>query len=246
MAHLIGTDPKWIAVDDYVQKHLHASEPPFAPSESTLDAARSHAAANGLPDIAVSGPQGKFLLLLARAAKATRILEVGTLGGYSAIWLSHAGRPGTSTEGAEKIVTVEVDEHHAEIARENLKRAGAGDRVTVEVGPGVDVLPRLLEEVKSGKREPFDFTFIDADKANNWTYFDLAVQMSVPGATIVVDNVVRAGKLGDDAAAQQDERVQGSRKVVELAGKDDRVDATVIQTVGDKGYDGFLYAVTRG
>ncbi|KAF1809316.1 O-methyltransferas-like protein family 3 [Eremomyces bilateralis CBS 781.70] len=237
--------PAWIAVDKYTEKSLDTSAPPFAPTKSTLDAAHAHAQASGLPDIAVTASQGKFLMLLARAARATNILEVGTLGAFSTIWLSHSAGAGAN-KADTNVVTVEFDAHHAKIARENLERAGVSDRVSVEVGAGVEVLPRLLEEVKAGKREPFGFVFIDADKQNNWEYFDVAVQLSVPGGTIVVDNVVRRGNLADEELGKQDERIRGSRKVVELAGKDSRVDAVVLQTVGEKGYDGFLLAVVRG
>ncbi|KAF1852170.1 O-methyltransferas-like protein family 3 [Cucurbitaria berberidis CBS 394.84] len=228
------TDPRWTAVDEYAFSHLHPSSS-TAPSTSALDHALKQQAAQGLPDIAVSPSQGKYLQLTARLARAKNILEVGTLGGYSTIWLANAGPD-------VKVVSVEVDEHHAQVARENIDHAGVGSRVDIRLGPGVSVLPQLAQEVKEGKREKFQFVFIDADKENNWNYVDVAVGMCEPGAVVIVDNVVRQGKLASDAA---DPRIAGARRVVENIGKDGRLDGIVVQTVGEKSYDGFLLAVVK-
>jgi predicted O-methyltransferase YrrM len=192
----------------------------------------------GLPNIAVSPSQGKFLMLQARMIRAERVLEVGTLGGYSTIWLASARK-------SIKVTTVEIVDHHRDVAVANLKNAGVEDRVESLLGAGLDVLPKLLKEVETGKRQKYDMVFIDADKINNWSYFDLAVQMSRPGACIIVDNVVRRGLLADNEAAQTNVNVQGSRRVVEGAGRDSRVDAVVVQLVGEKNYDGFLVATVN-
>lgn len=230
-------DPRWEAVDTYSFSHLHSST--AHPSNAILTHALENSRNEGLPNIAVSPSQGKFLMLQARVLRAARVLEVGTLGGYSTIWLASA-RKGI------KVTTVEINEHHRDVAQANLQHAGVGERVESLLGPGMEVLPRLLEEVKAGKRGTFDMVFIDADKVNNWGYFDLAVQMARPGACIIVDNVVRRGMLADEEAAKTNVNVQGSRKVVENAGKDSRVDAVVIQLVGEKNYDGFLVATVNG
>ncbi|KAF2873119.1 O-methyltransferas-like protein family 3 [Massariosphaeria phaeospora] len=226
-------DPRWTAVDEYTFSHLHPA--PSSPSPSALTAALRHSEAQGLPDIAVSPSQGKFLKLQAQLAKAKNILEVGTLGGYSTIWLA-------SSSPDVQIVSVEVDKHHAAVAKANLENAGLADRVEIRLGPGVEVLPTLAEEIKEGKRGKLQLTFIDADKENNWNYVDAAIGMSEPGACIIVDNVVRKGQL---VTAQDDPRVEGARRVIENVGKDDRIDGVVMQTVGEKNYDGFLVAVVR-
>lgn len=227
-------DPRWIAVDDYAFSHLHAS-PSAHPAPSILTQALTSSSQAGLPDIAVSAAQGKYLQLTARLARAKHILEVGTLGGYSTIWLATAAPD-------VHVTSVEIEAHNAEVARANLKSAGVDDRVDVVLGPGVEVLPRLAEEVRSGKREKFQFVFIDADKENNWNYVDVAIGMSEPGAVIIVDNVVRKGRLAEPS---DDARILGARKVVENIGKDERLDGIVLQTVGAKSYDGFLLAVVR-
>ena len=178
-------------------------------------------------------------MLQARMLRAKNVLEVGTLGGYSTIWLASAW-------GGVRVTTVEINEHHQQVARTNLAHSGVEERVEALLGPGMEVLPRLLEDVRMGRREGFDMVFIDADKPNNWGYFDLAVQMSRPGACVIVDNVVRRGFLTDAERAKTDVMVEGSRRVVENAGKDPRVDAVVIQLVGEKNYDGFLVATING
>lgn len=226
-------DARWTAVDEYAFSHLHSSTK--TPSTSALDHALSTSKKEGLPDIAVSPSQGKYLQLQARLVRAKNILEVGTLGGYSTIWLANASPDVT-------VISVEVDKHHAEVARSNIENAGVADRVDIRLGPGVEVLPQLAEEVKTGKRGKFQFVFIDADKENNWNYVDIALGMCEPGACIIVDNVVRKGQLANDVS---DPRVAGARKVVENIGRDDRLDGIVVQTVGDKNYDGFLLAVVK-
>lgn len=185
----------------------------------------------GLPAIDVSEAQGKFLSLLARSAGARRVLEIGTLGGFSTLWLAR----GVGPEGW--VTTLEYEPRHAEVARANLDRAGVGERVEIRVGAAIDSLPVLADEGP----EPYDLVFIDADKVNNSNYVRWALRLSRPGATVVVDNVVRGGGLADDTAA--DPAVRASRELVELLAAEPRLDATVIQTVGAKGWDGFALAV---
>ncbi|CAG5156366.1 uncharacterized protein ALTATR162_LOCUS4164 [Alternaria atra] len=227
-------DPRWTAVDAYSLSHLHPATR-TAPSPSTLQHALDASQEAGLPDIAVSPSQGKYLQLTARLARANNILEVGTLGGYSTIWLA------TSSPNV-KVTSIEVDNHHAEVARANIHNAGLGDSVEVRLGAGMDVLPDLVQQVKEGKRAKFDFVFIDADKENNWNYVDLALEMCESGACVIVDNVVRKGQLAEET---DDPRIAGARRVVENVGKDDRLDGVVLQTVGEKSYDGFLLAVVK-
>ncbi|OJD40192.1 o-methyltransferase family 3 [Diplodia corticola] len=231
-----GSFGSWNPVDSYTCSHLDARLKPSL--TAALDHAGKNSQAKGLPDISVSRPQGKFLMLQARLLRVKHVVEVGTLGGYSSIWFAHASPD-------IKVTTIEVDEHHAAVARENLKYAGVDDRVEVIVGSGSDVMAKLVEEVNQGKRERFGLAFIDADKENNWTYFDYAANMSVPGACLIVDNVVRQGSLVDPEYAKNDSRVKGSRLLVEKVGQDERVDAMVLQTVGEKSYDGFLIAAVR-
>jgi len=190
--------------------------------DEILDQALSDSRAAGLPAINVAPNQGKLLQLLAEMAGATRILEIGTLGGYSTIWLARALPP----DG--QLITLEYEPKHAEVARRNIERAGLADKVEVKVGRGADLLPTL--------RGPFDFSFIDADKASNPDYFAGALQLSRPGSVIVVDNVVRAGAvLNADGGAD----VQGIRRMNEMIAAEPRVTATAVQTVGSKGWDGF-------
>jgi predicted O-methyltransferase YrrM len=212
----------WTRVDDYFDGAL-------VPSDPALNAALKASDAAGLPGIQVTAAQGKQLHLLARAVDARRILEVGTLGGYSAIWLARALPDGG------QLITLEVDPHHAEVARANLANAGLADRAEVRVGPALETLPQV--------EGPFDFAFIDADKANNANYFTHAVRLSRPGTLIVVDNVVRGGTVVD--AASDNVAVEGVRQLVETVTAEPRVSATVIQTVGAKGYDGYLLAIVE-
>ena len=217
----------WTAVDSFVADQIIGRDPVL---EGVLEAAE----AAGLPAISVSPAQGKFLYLLARIHGARNILEIGTLAGYSTIWLARAmPRYG-------RLVTMEVDPAHAAVARENISRAGFGDVVDVRVGPALD----QLTEMARGKEVPFDFVFIDADKQNVPAYFDFALRFSKPGTVIVVDNVVREGKLGE--AESDDESVRAMRTLHERLAKERRVSATTIQTVGAKGYDGFAIAFVTG
>lgn len=202
--------------------------------DGALDAALADSEEAGLPPIAVSAPQGKLLHLLARSIGARRILEVGTLGGYSTIWLGRA----LPDDG--RLVSLELDEKHARIAGANVERAGLAGRVEIRVGPASRSLPQLAAEHAG----PFDFVFIDADKENIPAYFDWAVKLSRPRALIVTDNVVRDGAVADPDTS--DPRVLGVRAFHEmLRGRRD-VESTTIQTVGVKGYDGFNLAVVNG
>ena len=229
------TDERWTAIDEYTVSHLH---PPTRPNHAVITYAAENSAAKGLDDIATSAAIGKFLALQCRMLKAKHVLEFGTLGGYSAVWMA--------TENPDlTITTLEYDTNNAEVAEENFLKAGVAERIECIVGPAVDALPRLYEEVESGQKPRIDFAFIDADKLNNWTYFDWTVKMSRPGACIVVDNVVSKGKLADAEEGKENDMVKGGREVVEKVGKDSRVEATVLQIVGIKDYDGFLMAVVK-
>ena len=218
----------WDRVDAYFEDVLGLADEP-------LSAALAATAAAGMPAIAVSPAQGKLLHLLARTLGARRILEVGTLGGYSAIWLARA-----LPEGG-RLVTLEIDSRHAEVARANLERAGLGAKVEVRVGPALETLPRLAREGAG----PFDLSFIDADKASNADYLGWALELSRDGSLIVIDNVVRGGAVADGGSA--DANVLGVRRALERLASDPRLDATALQTVGVKGYDGLAIArVTLG
>ncbi len=217
------TDQIWTEVDDYLAGALLAPDP-------VLDAASADADAAGLPHIAVAPNQGKLLHLLARLAGARTILEIGTLGGYSTVWLARALPAGG------KLVTCEYEPKHAEVARANLARAGFGeDVVDIRVGAALDTLPTLTG--------PFDFVFIDADKVNLANYVRASVALARPGTAIVVDNVVRQGRVAD--ASSDDPNVRGAREMFDLLATEDRIDATAVQTVGGKGYDGFVLALVR-
>ena len=224
-------EPIWSAVDDFAMSHTHPSSKPNA---KALEATLNNSADAGLPGISVPPAQGKFLALHCRVANVTHALEVGTLGGYSAIWLA-------SENPQLRVTTVEYSAHHADVARRNMELAGVADRVEVINGAGVDVLARLRDEVRAGKRERFGFAFIDADKVNNWTYFKMARDMARPNSVICVDNVVREGRLAN--ADSTDPNVVASRQLVQNAGNEPGVDAVVLQTVGEKSYDGWLWAV---
>ena len=211
------TSDTWSAVDRFVVDTLSDSDP-------VLDAAQRAADTAGLPAISVSAAQGKFLHLLARIRGARRILEIGTLAGYSTIWLARALPSGG------QLITLEYDPRHADVARANIARAGLADRVEVRVGRAIEALPGLVVD------EPFDLIFIDADKPSTADYFRWALKLSRPGTVIVVDNVVRDGRLVD---ANGDGDVQGMRRFLEAAANEARVEGTVLQTVGVTGYDGF-------
>ena len=217
------TEELWTAVDRYFGDLLVSADP-------ALEAALAASAAAGLPAINVSPLQGKLLHLLARAIGARNILEIGTLGGYSTVWLARALPSGG------RVISLEADPRHAEVARANMARAGLDDRVEVRLGMALDLLPGLAE-----RAEPFDFVFIDADKPNNAAYFDWALRLSRVGAIIVVDNVVRGGDV--IAAASDSPTVQGVHRFLERLAAEPRVSATAMQTVGGKGYDGFAIAL---
>ncbi len=214
---------QWSAVDHYFCELLLTPDP-------VLDATPATSAAANLPPISVAPNQGKMLHLLARAARATRILELGTLGGYSTIWLARALPPGGT------LITLEADVNCARVARENIAHAGLGAFTDVRLGPAIDTLPILHAE---GHR--FDFIFIDADKQSYPEYLAWALKLATPGAILIADNVVREGEIID--AASTDDRVQGVRRFNQMLATDPRVDATAIQTVGSKGYDGFVMAI---
>jgi len=218
----------WTAVDGYIGERLIGSD-------QALDAALSASAEAGLPAIAVSPSQGKLLHLLARALGTRTVLELGTLGGYSTIWLGRALPP----DG--RLVTMEAEAKYAEVARANIARAGLSDLVELRLGRALEVLPQLAAEGP----EPFDLVFIDADKQNTPEYFQWALELTRPGSVIVTDNVIRDGALID--ISNEDPVVLGGRRFHELLAADrldeQRVSATTIQTVGSKGYDGFTLAL---
>jgi len=217
MMKRLQTDKAWTAIDEYIADCLVADDP-------ALDAALAASEAAGLPAINVAPNQGKLLMLLVRATAARRILEIGTLGGYSTIWLAR----GLPPDG--RLITLEANPDYAEVARANIARAGLGEMVEVRVGRAQDTLPGLAAE------GPFDLIFIDADKPGTPGYFQWAVRLSRRGSLIIVDNVVREGAVLD--AASDDPNVQGMRRFFELAATDPRVNGTALQTVGAKGHDG--------
>ena len=217
----------WTAVDNYVSSLL-------APHDQVLRDALASSAQNGLPEIQVSPTQGKLLHVLARMVNARNILEIGTLGGYSTIWMARALPAGG------RVVTLEFDAKHAEVARANFARAGLRDVIEVRVGPALEMLPKLAAE----GRGPFDLIFIDANKSAMAEYFDWALKLSRPGSAIVSDNVIRDGAVID--AVNPDPDIQGVRRFNERLASEPRVSATEIQTVGSKGYDGFALIVVLG
>ena len=215
---------QWAAVDRYITDVL-------VPADPILDAVLAANAAAGLPAWDVAPNQGKLLQLLAQAQGARTILEIGTLGGYSTIWLARA----LPTGG--RLITLEADPTHAEVARANIARAGLSDAVEVRVGRALDTLQQLEAE----QQGPFDLTFIDADKPNNPEYFAWALRLSRRGSLIICDNVVRTGAVVDTTS--HDPAVEGVRRFFEAVAAEPRVSATAIQTVGSKGYDGFAIAL---
>ena len=217
------TEAAWSVVDDYIKSKLMSAQ------EAQEETLRSNQRA-GLPAIDVSPPLGKLLQLLACFVDAQHILEIGTLGGYSTIWLARTLGP------LGKIVSIDVDRKHLSVARENLVREGLSERVELRLGRARDVLDKLKDE----NYRPFDFCFIDADKENNAYYFNYAVELSRPGALIFIDNAIRAGSVADPESA--DEGAQGARRLFDAISADTRVEATALQTVGSKGWDGFLIA----
>jgi predicted O-methyltransferase YrrM len=217
-------DKTWEAVDQYFLGKIIGQD-------AALKEAQRAAEAAGFPPISVTAAQGKLLHLIVRMHGARKVLEIGTLAGYSTIWMARALPPGG------KLISLECENRHAEVARSNIERAGVSALVEIRVGLALKTLPMLKSE------GPFDMVFIDADKENNAGYFQWALRLSRPGGVIIVDNVVREGKVADPA--NTDENVLGARRVVDLIAAEPRVSATAIQTVGGKSYDGFLLAVVN-
>jgi predicted O-methyltransferase YrrM len=221
------TQDLWTAVDQYFGNLL-------LPPDPALEQALQASVRANLPQINVSAAQGKFLHLLARMQGARNVLEIGTLGGYSTIWLARAMPPGGH------VITLEVDPRHAEVARANFARAGVQDRIELRLGEALKTLPQLEAE----KRGPFDFIFIDADKPAIPDYFTWALKLARLGGVIIVDNVVRKGAVIQPTSSDAD--VQGVRRFMAMLAAEPRVSATALQTVGSKGYDGFAIAVVGG
>jgi len=218
---------RWAAVDDYYAGH-------FIPTDPALEAALKASDEAGLPAINVAPNVGKLLMLLAQSHGAHKILEIGTLGGYSTIWLARALPPGG------RLITLEADPAHAEVARANIARAGLAEMVEVRLGRALDTLPQIEREGHA----PFDLFFIDADKQSNADYFAWALKLARVGSLIIIDNVVRKGQVVE--ADSDDARVHGVRRLNEVMAAEPRVTATAIQTVGSKGYDGFTLALVNG
>lgn len=219
-------EQQWSDVDRHLVSLL-------APSDEALEAALSDSDEAGLPPISVAPNQGKLLMLLARIQGARRILEIGTLGGYSTIWLAR------SLPDDGHLISLELEPRHAEVARKNLERAGVGSRVAVRVGPAPASMRQMIDEGV----EPFDFIFIDADKEGYPEYLDLSLQLSRPGTVIFADNVVRKGEVANPDSP--DSRVQGVRTFLEQAAGEPRLQGTAVQTVGSKGHDGFALFIVQ-
>ncbi|GGH09885.1 O-methyltransferase [Silvibacterium dinghuense] len=219
------SEKRWAEVDSYLDRLLVGDD-------AVLEAARAAGLEAGLPDIAVSPSQGKLLYLLARMQKAARILEIGTLAGYSTLWMARA----LPADG--RLITLEADATHAAVARANFKAAGYADRIELKLGRAIETLPKLASEA------PFDLVFIDADKASMPEYFQWALTLSRPGAALIFDNVVRDGRVIH--AKSSDPNILGVRRLNEMLAAEKRVSATCIQTVGGKGYDGFTLAIVEG
>jgi predicted O-methyltransferase YrrM len=218
------TQEQWTAVDRYFEQDVFGEDEVFRDIRAACVAA-------GLPPISVSAAQGRFLSVVARAIGARRILEIGTLGGYSGSWLARA----LPADG--RLTTLEISADYAAVARRNFERAGVAPLVDLRLGRALDLLP----EIEQGKSGPFDFVFIDADKNQYPAYLEWAIRLSRPGALVVADNVVRQGRVIERKS--EDAAVQGVRKFMAALGKDLRLVPSAIQTVGDKGYDGFAAAV---
>ena len=214
---------QWNAVDEFICEH-------FVDEDTVLSSALNASAEAGLPAIQVSPNQGKLLQLLVQTLSATRVLELGTLGGYSTLWMARA----LPSDG--RLITLEAEPQHAAVAQANFDRAGLADRIDLRIGPALETLPQIAAEGTG----PFEFAFIDADKVNTAAYFDWAVRLTRPNGLIVVDNVVRKGAVVDSES--QDASVIGVREFYQSAHSDPRITLTAIQTVGAKGYDGFAVA----
>ena len=213
---------KWAQVDAWFSEKL-------APERPDLKYTLANNAEQGLPTHDVSPLQGKMLAIFVQMSRAVRVLEIGTLGGYSTIWMARALPPHGS------VSTIEFNGHHAEVARQNINNAGLAERVTIYTGAALDVLPTLSA--------PFDLIFIDADKVNNPDYLKWAIKLSKPGTVIVGDNTVRGGSVIESSS--EDPNVNGLRKFVQMISEDERLDATAVQTVGEKGWDGFVMALVK-
>ncbi len=213
-------------VDTYISNLL-------APEDKALADTIKSLSTEGLPQISITANQGKFLQVMARLCNAAKILELGTLGGYSTIWLARA------LPDNGKIITIEFDKHHADVARKNIDNAGLTDKVDLRVGRALDILPTLISEGEG----PFDMIFIDADKPPYAEYFDYAVALSRPGTLIICDNVIREGKVLNNKS--RDEKVQGVQRLNEMLGSNKKVTATILQTVGVKEHDGMAIAVVN-
>ena len=216
----------WANVDQYIADHL-------LPHDAIMEAALAEMAAAGLPEISVSPPHGKMLMLLAQIQRARLILEIGTLGGYSTIWLGRA----LPAEG--RLITLEYNPKHAEVAKRNIARAGLANLVELRLGPALETLPQLVAE----NHGAFDMIFIDADKQNYPQYIKWAMKLSRPGTLLVIDNLIRKGAIIEPA--NNDPLVQGARSSYELLAREAALETTVIQTVGSKGYDGFALALVK-
>jgi predicted O-methyltransferase YrrM len=223
MAHETSQE-SWDEIDRFIVDRL-------LPADGALDAALAHSAAAGLPSINVAPNQGALLGLLASMTHARRVLEIGTLGGYSTIWLARALPP------AGRLVSLEAQDRHAAVARANVAQAGLAGVVEIRVGPALELLPELEREGV----DPFDMVFVDADKAHNAEYFACALRLTHVGSVVVVDNVVREGRLLDSSSPDPD--VVGTRRLYDAVAAEPRVRATAVQTVGSKGHDGFLVAL---
>jgi len=215
-----STPAAWRAADDFLADTLVGHDP-------ALEAALAAQRAAGMPEIEVARVAGKLLNLLVRISGAARVLEIGTLGGYSTIWMAR----GVGEQG--RVVTIEAEAAHAAVARASIDAAGVGDRVDIRIGRGADVLPTLVGG--------FDLVFIDADKESNTLYLDWAARLGHPGTVVIVDNIGRDGEIVNDASP--DSKVVGTRNGLRMLGEDPRFDATALQTVGIKGWDGFAIAV---
>ena len=221
------TEHLWSQVDAYIESHA-------ATNDEILEAVLRNSEAAGLPSISVSPSQGKLLMLLAHSIKAKRILEVGTLGAYSTIWLAR----GLTLGG--HVLSLELDANYARVAEKNVRVAGLSDRIEILLGPALET----LQQMSTDDCEPFDMVFIDADKENNVAYFEQALRLSRPGSIIIIDNVVRDGTVIQSDS--EDSRVQGVRRFFERVAVEPSVIMTAIQTVGSKGYDGFAIMLVTG
>jgi predicted O-methyltransferase YrrM len=213
-------------VDNYISRLLAQEDKFLTDTIKSLDT-------EGIPQHSVSANQGKFLQVMMMACNAKRVLELGTLGGYSTIWIARA------LPDNGKVITVEIDEHHREVAQKNIDNAGLSQKVELKIGKALDILPQII----ANNKEPFDIIFIDADKPPYTEYFDYALQLSRPGTIIICDNVIREGKVIDKNST--DEKVQGVQRFNKMLSENKKVTATILQTVGVKEYDGMAIAVVN-